>query len=442
MRNPRSLALLAALALLVPAAVVQAEEPRPAASGGVASGAPAGPVVSSGATPGPVVASSGSAASPGPAASGAAVASSGVSFVLPPGSWAGGGEAVVGPVEGAPAPAVKPEKTRYFYFGYDYGSQATYNPLEVFVNRGFDVLQARVDSRNLFKLEYKENMKNVLRNVANPIHAVSQEGWPQFLREEIFPISYTGNSARWVPNYTLHLIGGGMTYREMREWFEDHGWPVPAVLSATTLMAAALVNESLENKGIVGVNTDCLADLYVFDLGGIVLFSFLPANIFFSKYLIIADWSPPPAFSLPGPNLHNQGNYFAAKFPLPFYERLRVFTYFGLSTAGGLSYQLDGEYSLSAAAGARATRLLPQSVSSVRNDVQFAPMGGLFLDRNNSLLASILVSNVQDYFVNVNVFPGVVKAVPGLGLWAVVDRQGHPIIGVSTTLGFGLGVGK
>jgi hypothetical protein len=42
----------------------------------------------------------------------------------------------------------------------------------------------------------------------------------------------------------------------------------------------------------------------------------------------------------------------------------------------------------------------------------------------------------------VNVFPGLVKAAPWLGLWAVVDRHGYPIAGLSTSLGFGLGAGK
>jgi hypothetical protein len=339
----------------------------------------------------PAVPASASPASPPPATSSSASP--------PPASPPPAIEPSAGPLVGEASPegARRGEgKERFFYFGYDYGSQATYNPLGVFVNRGFDVLQARVDSRNIFKLEYKENGRNVLRSLVNPFPPISQDGWGKFLREEIFPLSYRDSTARWVPNYTLHLIGGGMTFRAMREWFEDHGWPAPAVLSATTLLATALVNETLENKGVVGPNTDSIADFYFFDIGGIILFSFLPANVFFSRYLIIADWSPPPAFTLPGPNLHNQGNYFAAKFPLPFYPKLRLFTYFGLSTAGGLSLQIDGEYSLSAAAGARATRLLPESTTSVRNDVEFAPMGGLFLDRNNSLLASILVSNVQD----------------------------------------------
>ena len=47
-----------------------------------------------------------------------------------------------------------------------------------------------------------------------------------------------------------------------------------SVLEGATLFAANLLNETLENNGVVGPNTDALADLYVFDLAGAVLFSF------------------------------------------------------------------------------------------------------------------------------------------------------------------------
>jgi hypothetical protein len=361
---------------------------------------------------------------------------------LATGGWCAPRAALADAPPAAPAEPGEEPRERYFYHGYDYGSQGLYSPLYVFVNRGFDVLQTRVDSRNVFTLEYKSNGVNVLTNLANPLHAVGAEGWGRFLREEVFPLSYKKGTARWVPNYSLHLIAGGMTFRAMREWYEDHGWPAPTALSATTLMATALLNETIENKGVVGRNTDAVADWYFFDIGGILLFSFAPANVLFSKYIIIADWSPPPALTYPGLELHNHGNNFSAKVPLPFYPRLRLFSYFGLSSTGGLSLLIDGGYSISASAGLRSSRLVSRTNASVHNDVQFTPTAGVFLDRNNSLLASVVVSDVQDYFINVNLFPGLVSAAPGVGLWAVLDRGWHPIIGISTSVGFGAGVGK
>ena len=71
-----------------------------------------------------------------------------------------------------------------------------------------------------------------------------------------------------MPNYSLHLLGGGVTYAALDEWFQDRDIPIPKLWSALTLMSAAFLNETLENHGVHGYNTDALADLYVFDVAG------------------------------------------------------------------------------------------------------------------------------------------------------------------------------
>ncbi len=340
--------------------------------------------------------------------------------------------------QGAADPGPEP----YFYKGYDYGSQALYSPLWVFLNRGYDVLQDRAGTRSPFQQEYRQNGETVGRNLLDPFPAVAHRGFGRFFREEIFPLSYTRTSARWVPNYTLHLIGGGTTYTALSEWFTQHDVPAPRLFSAGTLLASAFLNETLENKGVVGDNTDAIADFFFFDIGGIILFSFDWPNEFFSKSLIIADWSLQPSFTYPNFDLHNQGNYFSVKFPLPFYPRLRAFAYMGLGTLFGLSYELDEQYSVSGGVGTMATRLLPTSQRNADNDVQFAESAGVFVDRNNSLLASFQITNVQDYFLKFNLYPNVFVT-PELGMWAVVDKSGHAAAGVSFThmLGVGAGVG-
>jgi hypothetical protein len=328
----------------------------------------------------------------------------------------------------------------YFYKGYDYGSQALYSPLWVFLNRGYDVLQDRAGSRSIFQQEYQHNGETVGKNLLDPFPAIAHRGYGRFFREEIFPLSYTKTSARWVPNYTLHLIGGGTTYTALSEWFQQHDVPAPRVFSAGTLLASAFLNETLENKGVVGYNTDAIADFFFFDIGGIILFSFDWPNEFFSKTLIVADWSLQPSFTYPNFDLHNQGNYFSVKFPLPFYQRLRLFAYMGLGTLFGLSYQVDSQYSVSGGAGTMASRLVSTSLNNADNDVDFAKTAGLFVDRNNSLLASFQITNVQDYFLHFNLYPNVF-ATPQLGMWAVVDKSGHFIAGVSFAKTFGVGAG-
>jgi hypothetical protein len=328
----------------------------------------------------------------------------------------------------------------YFYKGYDYGSQALYSPLWVFLNRGYDVLQDRTGSRSIFQQEYEHNGETVGKNLIDPIPAISHRGWGRFFREEIFPLSWTKDSARWVPNYTLHLIGGGTTYTALSEWYEAHGVPGPHWFSAGTLLASAFLNETLENKGVVGYNTDAIADFFFFDIGGIILFSFDWPNEFFSHELIVSDWSLQPSFTYPNFDLHDQGNYFAVKWPIPWYPRLRAFVYMGLGTLFGASYKLDSQYSVSAGAGTMASRLVSTSLNNADNDVEFAKTAGLFVDRNESLLASVQVTNVLDYFIRFNLYPNVF-ATPQLGMWAVVDKMGHFVTGVSFTQALGVGVG-
>ena len=343
----------------------------------------------------------------------------------------------------SPATAAETQgQQRYFYRGYDFGSQALFNPLTNLLNRGFDVLQLRGDNRDPFTVLHGSDVRNVLDNLAHPFARVSQEGRWKFTREELLPLSWTQGTMRWTPNYTLHLIGGGMTYTALREWYMDHEVPWPGLLSALTVMTSALVNESLENKGVQGRNTDCIADIYFFDLGGILFFSFAPINRFFSETVVVADWSQQPGLTWPGRALSNQGNNFAMKWSLPFYSPLRLFAHLGMSALVGLSYRQLSGISWSLGAGLRSTRLVNRSQASLENGVDLAPAAGLFVDRNESLLASLLVSNVQDYFINLNVYPNAfVHVGSGVGLWSAVSKNGAFVVGVSVVRAMGLGAG-
>jgi hypothetical protein len=347
-----------------------------------------------------------------------------------------------GPEVVAPTATTPPAPVHHFYLGYDYGSQALMNPLWVFVNRGYDVIQDHIVGRDVFNLRYRSNAANVARNLAHPFPAISDDGWKTWLSEEIFPLRYGSTTMRWAPNYSLHLLGGGVTYAELDEWFQDHQVPLPKLWSALTLMSAAFINETLENHDLVGYNTDCLADLYVFDLAGILLFSFDGPRRFFSNTVVISDWSLQPALTLPHGDLHNVGNYFSAKWALPFYPRLRLFSWFGEATTFGLSFAMDAEYSVSTAVGGAAVHLINQNTHTLQNEVDFAPTAAVFLDRRNSLLASLQVTDTDDYFIHLNLFPHALTARgPRVGMWTVVDKRGHVSLGLSWAYLLGMGTG-
>jgi hypothetical protein len=65
---------------------------------------------------------------------------------------------------------------------------------------------------------------------------------------------------------------------------------------------------------------------------------------------------------------------------------------------------------------------------------------GIFYDRNNSLLASLVMSGVKEYFIMADVYPGVLQA-GGFspGLWTVIGRDGSFLFGLTTRYVFALG---
>jgi hypothetical protein len=349
-----------------------------------------------------------------------------------------------------PARADDERPRAYFYKDLPYGSQSLFNPIYAIVNRGYDAYQLRSDKA--FGQTRSSDVENVWENFSNPFPALAartpdgKNGWGAFLTREVFPLSFGQHTARWVPNYTLHLLGGGQTFAAMREWFISREAPpiLASFASAAALYAAAFVNESVENKGVRhGFNTDCIADLWVFDLGGIVLFSFEAVRRFTSEVVTISDWSLQPAITYPHGDLHNVGSYYSLKVPLPFQERVKLFAFGGYETLGGLSVKLDREYSLSAAGGVRISTFENAGGTKVSDTyILLRPSGGVFLDRNESLLASVRAANITDYTVSINVYPNAFFTTsPGLGGWTAIGQDGKWIAGVSFTGAFGLGFG-
>ena len=333
------------------------------------------------------------------------------------------------------------DDNHHFYKGYDYGSQSLFSPLFVIWSRGFDVLQLRPKNRNPFSQNWTRNIGNVLGNVADPFRAISADGWGTFTKQELLPLSYSSGTARWAPNYSLHLIGGGESYAEMREWFlaHDAGPEVATIFSIASLYTAAIINESIENKDQRGFNTDCLADLLVFDSLGIVLFSIAPVRRFLSSTFILSDWSMQPVISYPHGDLEGMGNFYSLKFPLPFYPRLRLFAYGGFQTLGGASFVIDKGWSISAAAGVRVGNFNDQKTTVI---VDLQPAGAVFLDKNESLMASVHLSNVPDNTVTLSMYPNAFfHTTPGIGGFFTYGRDGAVVAGLSFTHGIGLGIG-
>ena len=330
-------------------------------------------------------------------------------------------------------------KSNFFYNHYDYGNEILYSPLYIIANRGFDMTQ--VTNRDVKSIDYQSNFKNVWNNLMHPIEAIEDYGWDKFIKREIFPMNFTFEG-RWIPNYSLHLVGGGITYRMLQEWGEYHQLSFPKLTAAATVILSAFVNETIENNDSTGRNTDAIADFYFFDLPGILLFSSDAVARFFSEKLKIHDWSLQPSITAPDFYLHNNGQHYSIKLDLPYVENIKLFNYFGLESFWGLSYNYDQEHSISIGGGFGAAGLVKLESDPNQNTIYTKHGFGVFWDRNDSLLASIIVADVADYFILANLFPGVLKFKDfALGSWLVMDREFRPGFGITSNVTLGLGTG-
>lgn len=318
-----------------------------------------------------------------------------------------------------------------------------YNPLSLVLNGSYDIIQLDGHKRTIFSFPYRTSFDNVFRNLGHPFGSISRYGWNNFFRNEILPLNWNARQGQWWPNYQLHLIGGGMTYVATREWYEHYGFPVPAILSIATMASYHLLNEAVEDDGYVGDTVDPIADIYIFDLGGIILFSFDGINEFFSRTLNLADWSLQPSFTLTDGALYNNGQYFSIKWKLPFSENIHLFYYFGMNGLIGLSYKTENGSALSFGAGLRSKNLEVIDPSTNQKMAKLVWNAGVFFDRENSLLASLFISGLTDNFMTLNIYPGVIRTgFISPGVWITLGNSGNLMCGITTMWTPGIAIGR
>ncbi len=322
--------------------------------------------------------------------------------------------------------------------------QDLYNPAYLIANGGFDILQAQGYERELDEIAWRNAVNNVGENLIHPFPNIKESGWKEFMTQEIFPLNWTPEGSQWIPNYFLHMLGGGMEYRMMTEWYRHHKVPAPKVFSAATIYAMHFMNEIAENNDKEGPNVDPIADMYVFDLAGIFLFNSIPVSRFFSEKLHMADWSLMPALSFHDFSIQNPGQYFIYKWEIPRNRKWAIFMRWGMGTQGGVTYKIKNENSLTVAAGVRSGEL--SFVDEERNILTSSVSWTTFFawDKNNTPLATLQVCGNDDYTFAANVYPGVIKLgkfSPGIFGIAGIDGTGAFGICARYTLGLGVGYG-
>ncbi len=330
---------------------------------------------------------------------------------------------------GLPRAGAAGESPYYFYHGRSYGSEAMVQPLRMIVNSGYGIMQLDNRSHAIWEVDYARGWRTLSRNLGHPVTAIEQEGWGDFLLKEVVPFSTNTAEARYWPNYTQHLIGGGMSYRLLHEWFRWHAYPRPRLWAIGSITAYHVLNEVVELDAYDGYTTDPIADLYLFDPLSCLLFSSDRVASFFAETLQMQDWSFQPAYVPRDATLHNNGQNFAFKYALPWSERWSLFYHFGTHGEFGLSRRSASGLAWSAGAGLKAKDLLDLEAGT--RAVDLALVGGLWVDREGSLLASLIAAATKEYRLRLNVYPGVFKVgCVSPSFFLVMDQEERILVGM------------
>jgi len=320
--------------------------------------------------------------------------------------------------------------TYFFYKGYDYGSQSLIHPLRMIINGGFGIMQVSSRHNEPGLIMYGRGMRNVTKNLLNPLWSISVNGFSDFFLREVFPVSVKKGQAQYWPNYMNHLIGGGMSFRMMTEYYRYHEVSHPTAWAGVTIFAYHFLNEIVENDGYQGPTTDPVADMWLFNPAGIILFSNDKVARFFSRTLHMTDWSFQPVW-LPGSReLVNNGQNYAVKYNLNRRGSTSLFYHWGTHAELGLSFTRPDGRCLSAGLGLVAKNLF--KIDQISKTVDLAVSGGVFYDRNNSLLASLLFARTKDYRYRLNLYPGLVRIGPlKPGFFASINEDDRMLFGLT-----------
>jgi hypothetical protein len=307
------------------------------------------------------------------------------------------------------------------------------------INGGYDITQLQNVPNQLINKDFGRMLHTVLSNLGDPFTRIRAYGTWKFIRQETLPLGFGADNMQWAPNYQQHLIGCGMLYTAMKEWYEDKNFPVPWLFSAATLMTQHLLNETMETGPHEGYSVDEISDIYIFDLGGIVLFSFDDVNRFFHEKLNLADWSLQATILLPNYRI-NAGQYFSFKWKLPFSDDYSLFYRCGMGALWGFSRKMNTEENLSAGLGFKTKHLVDIDPKFRERTIETGWLAGIFYDRNNSLLASVVMSGIEEYFCSIDIYPGIIKFNNfSPGIFTVIGRNGNITLGVSTKYLIGVG---
>jgi len=339
---------------------------------------------------------------------------------------------LVASVARAQAPE-EPFPAGYFYRGLPYGSDRAFNPATELVNGAFGFLQISSNWTTLDRIDWGNGLDVTWRSISHPVGTVGAYGWGEFVTSEALPGKLRWSNLQYVPNYHLHLIGGGARNRAFVEWYGAHGFAHPWAMAAMTTVVHSFAVETVEHQAARAATVDPVADMLIFDPGGILLFTSDRVAHFFSHTLNLSIWSTQPMYNPVLNTMENAGQNYGLHYFFSDNHRVGLFQYWGMSDLVGITVRNPSGLDWSVGVGGSVAELNEESRGDGMSAfyARMAWDAGAFLHRNGSLLASIHVSQSWTQRLRVNVFPGVVSwhgVSPGIYLGV---RDGAVIVGMS-----------
>ena len=302
------------------------------------------------------------------------------------------------------------------------GALGDFNPISQYLNLAFDTAQ------NPFYFSqdgFFSNHRVLFDRIKSPGAAISESGGVgTFLTEEFFGL-------RALPNYTLHLIGGGYDYRLLAEWYAARNYPYPYAIAFFTHYLANIGNEALETTAAQVEPTDHIADLFFFDIVGKLLFLNDDFVRFVRDDLGVLVWHFQPMINLGKFRVDNAGSNYVFR-PKWGGEKVRPLVHLGMSILVGASFALEEEEWLSFAIG-----LAPTDPLELKGDL----MAGIYYDEGGDLLASLTLNGTSNLLVRLNLYPDFIRWGDFRpGFFSSVGRQGQFTLGASLVLPIGFSV--
>jgi hypothetical protein len=333
------------------------------------------------------------------------------------------------------------KKPAYFYKGLPYGSDAAFNPVSELVNGAFGVLQITSNWATLDDLDLVHGLEITWQSVTHPGQTVNAYGRTEFLTSEVIPGQFRWSGLQYVPNYHLHLIGGGARHRAFVEWYRAHGFGHPGLWAAATTVAHSFAVEAVEHHRSRTTTVDPVADMLLFDPAGAVLFSFDRVARFFARTLNMSIWSGQPMYNPVQNTFENAGQNYGLHFFFSEKHRVGIFQYWGMSDLFGVTVRRNSGLDWSVGLGAIVAELREEE-RGIGKSAFYARLdwdAGVFLHENGSLLASLHISESWTQRFRLNLYPGMANwrgISPGL---FVGVRGSDVMLGlsfVSTPIGF------